>query len=94
MGERFEVGDMVECVDARPAAGMPEMPLVLGELYTVTDADIGIDHFTGALGNYVMVDKAPLPDDCGWAASRFRRVYRPDSTLIVTLLSQPVLEDA
>ena len=92
MGERFEVGDMVECVDASLARGV--IQLELGELYTITGYSAGIDWNTRQPASGVTVDKAPVPAGCFWHTSRFRRVYRPDSTLIVTLLSQPVLEDA
>jgi hypothetical protein len=94
MRRRYEVcdliaGDIVECVDDRP--GRPESRVMpdLGGLYTITGVrPVGEGH------SVRLKELAPschsggpcACGNCGWDAARFRKVYRPNDTLIARLV--------
>ena len=102
----FALGDLIECVDAaeRPDCGEPA-GLVAGALYTVTDFwPIGsispVCAWARAAVDTLQIAERPNPfrwgDDFrlrgGWAADRFRHVYRPDPELIKLLQRAPTPE--
>lgn len=82
----FKVGDLVECVDARPCEYTGCLPLCrLGELYTVQVAVICTNpDAVGEIG--VVLDRdnmtvAALGGKigwCGYSAKRFRLIRRPE----------------
>jgi hypothetical protein len=90
----FQPGDVVVCVDDRPFSdlGEPVNPEVSrGSCYTVIDVRPNPDD-PKRFGVWLSeVDSGP--QYWGFRADRFRRVYRPDGTLISKLL-QPVKEEA
>lgn len=78
----FRVGDLVECVDARPTKDGVPSGLSLGDLYTVLDiipAELMEFDRPG-----VLVDKVKCPPKVGfrnvaYRITRFRLIHRPDS---------------
>lgn len=85
----FAPGDCVVCVDATPvdANGDPAPDLLKqGQCYTISECDyhIGLDSWG------VLLSEVPIPAGyVSFRAHRFRRVYRPDGSLISKLL-EPV----
>jgi len=74
MSERFEVGDLVECVSVWVAEGEElQLGIVLGGLYTVTGFGVTCEWRPGPQERTLHLREAPSPD--GWRAWRFRK-YR------------------
>lgn len=79
MSGPFQVGDLVECIDASANAEASEgdVLLIQGELYTVTFTGRGWRKARDAMWRGVKVDKAPCGGHRGWPDEAFRLVRRP-----------------
>jgi hypothetical protein len=97
----FQPGDVVVCVDAGPSwHGIPH-GLVERQCYTIKDVD-PVPDVDGNAGCHLVELTAPSGTAVrngrtlqfgGFATNRFRRVYRPDGSLIGKLM-EPVGENA
>lgn len=75
MSGPFKVGDLIECVDAKPSPWWPSIPsgLQVGELYTIRAFKQGRRGVLTAI-----LDRVKVPRGTGgFAVRRFRLVRRP-----------------
>ncbi len=95
MSERFQPGDMVECVDATyptERTVLDPTPLIHLGVYTVEWFGDITHHRTGVTAPSVRLVENPLASlKWGWAARRFRLLYRPSADLITRLTAAPAL---
>jgi hypothetical protein len=99
MAEPIGPGDWVECVDASPRHHAHPIMLQAcallrrGKIYCVRDVGQRVG-YTGGVGLLLVGLIAPNEDDgYGWAADRFRLVYRPNERLTADLLTQVPADD-
>jgi hypothetical protein len=82
-------GDIVECIDDRPALAESRIMPDLGALYTVTSirpAGGGRSVRLKELAPSCHLGGPCACGGCGWDAGRFRKVHRPRPDLFATLL--------
>lgn len=99
----LEIGDVVVCIDDTPSGQLREpAPFTAGVVYNVSDACHSGDLWRGGTvvqcgilvnGQQPLLAGRQIGNDkiCNgyWSTKRFRRVYRPDGSLISKLL-EPV----
>jgi hypothetical protein len=87
----FLTGDIVECIDDRPAFTESKVMPVLGGLYTISDIKPVEDGHSVRLKELQPSCYFGGPcacGGCGWDAGRFRKVHRPRAEFIAELLAQ------
>ena len=84
----FRRGDIVECIDAAPVRTESQVMPSEGQLYVVASvAPAGEGHSVRLQGlTPTCYLSGPCAcGQCGWDASRFRKVYTPNRELISSL---------
>jgi hypothetical protein len=82
-------GDIVECVDDTPNRPESQVMPIAGGLYTVARLRRVGDGWSARLKELTPTCFIGGPcacGDCGWDATRFRKVYRPDGRLMQSLM--------
>lgn len=92
----IDVGDIVECIDDTPSRPESQVMPARGDLYTISGlrkveggASVRLRELTPScyLGGPCGCG------ECGWDVARFRKIYRPDGTLIELLMRAPMVAE-
>jgi hypothetical protein len=81
-------GDIVECIDDEPRRPESQIMPALGTLYTVASIRPVADGYSVRLRELTpscYLGGVCACGDCGWDATRFRKVHGPNPDLIVML---------